>query len=233
MDKQTNIFERVNTWIEGAEGSIITLVTTFIPWLAPLLPAYLTKTHLVEDLNIPTGVSWAMAACVEFLGLAAVSTAFSAMRHNKQRVNRAGDKKVSLVFPVSAYIFYLVVVVTVNVILGIPVAEEYKIWLHLAAIALLTLISAPAFVIAVARQEQHKIMQIAQNPVQTPVQIAQDKMQIAQRFTYDDFERDQLARNGQGPMPVDEVQERYNQKRRTAYNWLSRYHERYGIKEKN
>lgn len=146
-----NLFDKINRAIEDAEGSIITLVTTLIPWLAPALPAWLTYSHLSE-MGIPFAVSVAMAACIEGLGLAAVSTAFSAMRHNKQ--HRAEIRRVSLAFPVLAYLFYITVVIVVNVVLSLPLTETAREYAQVGAIALLTLISAPAFVIAVARNDQ-------------------------------------------------------------------------------
>lgn len=149
-----NTFDRINSAIEDAEGSVITLVTTLIPWLAPALPAYLTFSHL-NEMGIPFAVAVAMALCVEALGLSAVATAFAAMRHNKQ--HRAEVRKVSLAFPIGAYVFYLSVVITVNVVLSLPLTEEARTYAQVAALALLTLISAPAFIIAVARQEQRSI----------------------------------------------------------------------------
>lgn len=149
-----NTFDRINAAIEDAESSIITLVTTLIPWLAPALPAYLTYSHL-SAMGIPSAVAVAMALCVEGLGLSAVATAFAAMRHNKK--HRAEMRKTSLAFPIGAYVFYLLVVITVNVVLSLPLTETARVYAQVAAIALLTLISAPAFIIAVARQEQRSI----------------------------------------------------------------------------
>jgi len=150
-----NLFDRINAVIENAEGSIITLVTTLIPWLAPALPAWLTWYHLTGMLAIPPAIAVAMALTVEFLGLSAVSTAFSYMRHNK--INRSQKNRVSLAFPIGAYLFYLLVVVVVNVVQEIPMSEQGQQVSRVVSIALLTLISAPAFVIAIARDQQRKI----------------------------------------------------------------------------
>lgn len=150
-----NFFDRANAWMENVEGSAITLVTTFIPWLAPALPAFLTYSHLTTNLDVPIVVAVAMAATVEFLGLAAVSTAFQYMRHNK--VNKAEKNKVNLGFPVVAYLFYLAVLVTVNVLPEIPWINS--IFVRAASITLLTLISAPAFVITVSRQQTKTILE--------------------------------------------------------------------------
>lgn len=150
-----NFFDKLNTWMENIEGSFITFVTTLIPWLAPALPAYLTYMHLVEMIGVPVIVAGAMAATVEFLGLAAVSTAFQYMRHNK--LNKAEKNKVSLAFPVGAYLFYLIVIVTVNVLSEVPFPDWAHVWVRVLTIALLTLISAPAFIVAVSRQQARDI----------------------------------------------------------------------------
>jgi len=150
-----NFFDKTNEWIDAVEGSVIAMVTTLIPWLAPALPAYLTFYHLNQMVQIPMVVAVAMAMTVEFLGLAAISTAFSYMKHNKE--NRAKMRKVNVAFPMGAYIFYLVVVLSVNVILELPFGDEFHRWAQIVVIALLTLISAPAFVIVIARQQQKEM----------------------------------------------------------------------------
>lgn len=154
MDIKEKI-ENLNSSIEDAEGAIITFVTTMIPWLAPAMPAWLTYHHLVNMVNIPVLVAGAMALTVEFLGLSAVSTAFQAMRHNK--THKADKRKVSLRFPIIAYVFYILVILTVNIVMEIPMTEIQKTWAEIASIGLLTLISTPAFIIAIARQEQRQI----------------------------------------------------------------------------
>lgn len=160
---QNNIFDKINNWIEAVESSFITMITTLIPWLSPALPAYLTYYHLSEMVHIPPPVSVMMALSVEFLGLSAVSSAFQAMRHNRQRDNKAKYKKVSVGFPVGAYIFYLIVILVVNVALELPVSQEAHQYLQIGSIALLTLISAPAFIIVVSRQQRHEIANSGKN----------------------------------------------------------------------
>lgn len=191
-----NIFDRINAWIEDAEGSIITLVTTLIPWLAPALPAYLTYSHLAADIGIPAAVSGAMAASVEFLGLSAISVAFAAMRHNK--THKAEIRKVSLKFPVIAYVFYITVVLVVNVVLSLPLTAAARQYAQVGAIALLTLISAPAFVIAVSRQEQREIDR---------------EWQERDRKTANELPKnDSLS-----AMTVDDIMRQYGVSERTAY----------------
>lgn len=195
-----NIFERINNWIEAVESSFITLITTLIPWLAPALPAYLTYYHLSEMVHVPPAVSIMMALSVEFLGLSAVSSAFQAMRHNKR--NKAKYKKVSVGFPVGAYIFYLVVILTVNVALELPLSEEWHGYMQIGAIALLTLISAPAFIIVISRQQRHEV-----NKPTAKRDIVVPKSDI------------QLGTNGTNyaKMTIADIMDREGVSRRTAY----------------
>jgi hypothetical protein len=202
-----NIFDRINSAIEDAEGSIITLVTTLIPWLAPALPAYLTYSHL-HEIGIPFAVAVAMALCVEGLGLSAVATAFSAMRHNKQ--HRAEVRRVSLAFPIGAYLFYLIVIITVNVVLSLPLSDQIRQYAQVGAIALLTLISAPAFVIAVARQDQRQVVREWQGQ-------RQERRSIV---TVSD--KTGKATDNLSVMSVDDIVRQYGISERTAYRWKAK-----------
>lgn len=231
-----NIFDRINSYIESAEGSIITFITTIVPWLAPALPAYLTYRHLNLDIQIPWLVAGAMAASVEMLGLAAIATAFSAMRNNK--VQRANKNKVSLSFPIGAYVFYILVVLVVNVVLEWPMSPEQKQYAHIAAIALLTLISAPAFVIAISRQEQHQIEQdtsvggatvsasAGANLVQkSSLVLPAPASKSSASNKYQQFVDDQSIM--MDLMPWQQVKENYGVSRRSAFNYLDRYKKEY------
>ncbi len=220
-----NWFERINGAIEDAEGAIITLVTTLIPWLAPLLPAYLTYSHLTGEIGIPGWVAAAMALSVEFLGLAAIATAFAAMRHNKTQSGKAKMRKVSLAFPVAAYVFYITIVLTVNVVLSLPLTPAARQYAQVAALAGLTLISAPAFVIAVSRQDQRDVEREwrESRPDKEKGERPKAKMHTRARATYAEFAVAQVARAK--PMDVQEIIDNYRVSRRTAYNWLERFRE--------
>ncbi|RJX17563.1 MAG: hypothetical protein C4575_13040 [Desulforudis sp.] len=210
-----NIFDRINTAIESAEGSIITLVTMLIPWLAPALPAWLTWYHLTGVLQIPAGISAAMALTVEFLGLSAVSTAFSYMRHNK--LNRAQKNRVSLAFPIGAYLFYLLVVVTVNVVQEIPMSEKGQQISRVVSIALLTLISAPAFVIAIARDQQRKIeAEISGMKTEKFGKKPEASVKISDWRKLPEEDRQLIAN-----MTTREIMQAYGVIDRTARNWRS------------
>jgi len=51
----------------------------FVPWLAPLAPAYMTYRHMVEFLVFPKPIALAIAALVEILGFGTVSTLIGAL----------------------------------------------------------------------------------------------------------------------------------------------------------
>lgn len=164
-----NIFDKINIWIEDVENSIVTLITTLIPWLAPMLPAYFTFYHLANmSIPVPPWVAISMALAVEFLGFAAISTAFEVMRHNKETTNRKKANQIPLGFPVGAYIFYIIIVLTVNVLMELPLPENYHQYTEILSIALLSLVSVPAFVIVISRHQRREIdSQPAKKPVRT------------------------------------------------------------------
>lgn len=217
-----NFFDRINAFIEESEGSFITLITALIPWLAPALPAYLTWYHLTGTLDIPGEVAAAMALTVEFLGLSAVSTAFASMRHNK--TNQAQKNKVSLAFPIGAYIFYILVVVVVNIVQEIPMDAQGKVISRIVSIGLLTLISAPAFVIAIARDQQRKIEQEVANKQASKssnkLQEVAGNEQLSSRVTFRDWRNvPHEHRLRIAELTASQIQEIYFLPERTSYGW--------------
>jgi hypothetical protein len=57
------------------EAVAIDTVSALAPWLAPIIPAFLTYTHMQGSLNYPQWVAFVGALVVEFIGLAAIYTA--------------------------------------------------------------------------------------------------------------------------------------------------------------
>lgn len=56
-----------------------------------------------------------------------------------------------------------------------------------------------------------------------PVQSGTNGVPTAKRGTYEQFKMAQMARNGDGPMSVDEVVAQFGVPKRTAYNWMAKY----------
>lgn len=142
-----NFFDKANQWIEQTESSIVNFVSAFAPWLAPIIPAYLTYTHTQTILGFPVEIAFIGALVIEFLGLATISTSTTFWKHNQRYSSK--ENQVPLWIALGTFVFYLVVILTVNVVLSWRVykAEE------LVAITLLTSLSVPAAVTIAVRSQ--------------------------------------------------------------------------------
>ena len=162
-DTKENIFEKINFWIMSSEASLVNLLSAIAPWGAPTGAAYSTYFHSVEYLGYPDWVAFILALVVEILGLSTINTALAFWSHNKQRQYRANEKQAPLWAPISAFGFYLVVIILVNVIIDIAKAQDAidggdrMIWAAIISRGLLILLSIPAALIMGVRT-QHRAM---------------------------------------------------------------------------
>lgn len=154
-----NFFDKVNNIIRGSEASLVNLLSALAPWLAPLAPAYLTWSHMSSDLDYPKSVALAVAAVVEVLGLAAISTTLDFWSHNRRYTSE--ERQAPVWLAIASFVFYLSVVITVNVLLDASKAH----WLamepervEVIANGLLTTLSIPAAVILAARTQHSRLL---------------------------------------------------------------------------
>jgi hypothetical protein len=127
----------------AVEALLIDNIAATSPWLAPLIPAYLAWDSMSNILAFPPWVALAGAAVVELLGLSAVSTTFQFWDYNDTR--RKSDQRAPVLLAITTALFYLCVVLTVNVMLDSGPA------LHKAAKALLSTLSVCAAVVLALR----------------------------------------------------------------------------------
>jgi uncharacterized membrane protein len=133
----TNAFER----------TLVDNVAATVPWLAPISPAYMAFHNVTIIFGWDVWVAWTIALAVEGLGLAVTSTAFHLWDWNDTKK----DKEQSAPFWIAivTVIFYLAVVITVNVILDVKASPIER-----TAKALLSLLSVVAAV-TLALRSQH------------------------------------------------------------------------------
>ena len=142
-DDRVSWFERgMDAWrhvIQVSERTLIDNVAATVPWLAPVSPAYMVWNNAVQLLGWPVWVAWVVALAVEGLGLSVVSTAFQLWR----------QKRNTFWMAVGTTVFYLSVVITVNVALELGAPTWF-------AKALLSLLSVPAAVTIALRTQNVK-----------------------------------------------------------------------------
>jgi len=149
---ETNFFDKLNEWINDTEGSIVNFLTAFAPWLAPLIPAYMTYKHMIEFLKFDAWLAWVLALVVEILGFGCVSTGLDFYFYNRR--NKAQSKQAPFTLIIVSFAFYLSLIVFSNVIIdwakefGSPVQQSWSI---IIVRFLLTLQTLPAALIVATR----------------------------------------------------------------------------------
>jgi hypothetical protein len=149
-----NIFQAIADILNGAERSLLDLLSVLVPYFVPIIPAYLTFTHTRDLMNFPTWVAWTAAFVVEVLGITAVSTAIRFWRNNT--IYKSDKEQAPFWLAVGVYIFYIVVVLSVNVLLEVVsgVRSPAVIW----AIALFSLLSFPSGVLISIRAQYTEML---------------------------------------------------------------------------
>lgn len=149
---EENIFDKLNDLVNSSEGSIVNFLTAFAPWLAPLIPAYMTYNHMIEFLHFKAWLAWVLALVVEILGFGTVSTGLDFWFYNRR--NKAKAKKAPFTLIIVSFCFYLGLIVMSNVL--IDWAKEFgtstqQSWTIIGVRFLLTLQTLPAALIVATR----------------------------------------------------------------------------------
>lgn len=145
--------------MNGAEKSLLDLLSVFVPYCVPIIPAYLTYQHTINEMGFSPFIAWTAAFVVEVLGLTSVATAVRFYRYNlkyTKEANRAPFKLAVLV-----YVFYIVIVLLVNVVLEI-VSGQRGGWVILS-IALFSMLSFPSSVLVSIRYQFAEMLEEKQH----------------------------------------------------------------------
>lgn len=124
--------------VRGAEYAFVTLIAAVIPWLVPLVPAYLTGYHVMVDLKLPEWAAWIIGIVLEGLGIASMNRVVAFWENNRRYIKETN--KMPLLIPIATYVWYFAVVLVVNVLLEREAgASNTRLW----AIGLLASLSLP------------------------------------------------------------------------------------------
>lgn len=134
-----NIFNRLTDALLQIQTDVVRMICALLPWLVPLVPAYITYSHALNEMGYDLWISVVMGIVVEGLGLASLVMFFQFWSHNRKY--KSAENQMPLWIPVLSYIFYLTVVLSLNVILDYVSGEQItKIWV----VALFSTLSIPA-----------------------------------------------------------------------------------------
>jgi hypothetical protein len=149
-----NYFNSFNAWVHGAEATVVNVASSVAPWLAPLTPAFMTYQHALDTLRFPVWIALPAAVVVEILGFSAVSTGIDFWFFNRR--NKAAGKKAPLRLIVFAFVFYLALIVSSNILLD---STDGAKWAEVTVRALFTLQTIPAALIVVARVSHKNLLE--------------------------------------------------------------------------
>ena len=150
----SNIFETISATINGAEKSFLDLLSALVPWAVPVIPAYLTVYHTQHEMGFPVWVAFTAGFVTEVLGIASVSTSIKFYRHNLKYKDSRNHAPFWLA--VGTYAFYLVIVLTVNVLLEFVAGSRSTA--VIIAIGLFSLLSLPSAVLISIRAQHAEIL---------------------------------------------------------------------------
>jgi hypothetical protein len=180
-----NIFDKFNNWINDTEGSLVNFLTAFSPWLAPLIPAYMTFHHMIKFLLFDEWLAWVLAGVVEILGFGTVSTGLDFWFYNRR--NKRKDKKAPLALVVLSFSFYLALIVLSNVILDVAGAfgtEVQQAWSIISVRFLLTLQTLPAALIVATRTGHRELLaEIKREKAEKDTKLSESYAKVSESST--------------------------------------------------
>jgi hypothetical protein len=149
------LFGYISKVINGAEKSFLDLLSALVPYFVPIIPAYLTYYHTRDQMSFPNEVAWTAAFVVEVLGMTSISTAIRFYRNNQKY--STSQNKAPFGLAIFTYAFYLVVVLSVNVLLEVEAAKRAPV--IILAIALFSLLSVPSGVLISIRSQYSEMLE--------------------------------------------------------------------------
>jgi len=153
-----NIMAGWQRMTKAAENALLDNVAATTPWLAPVIPAAIAFRHMADHLDFQWWLAGIGALVIEFLGLAAVHTAFQLWEYNESK--NESDQPAPFGWSVGAAGFYLLIVIVVNILLETAVTASWlsMIMAKIMSKALLSLLSIDAaFVLALRSQHTRRL----------------------------------------------------------------------------
>src|SRR5688572_8508084 len=150
-----DIFQAIADILNGAERSFLDLLSVIVPYAVPVIPAYLTYYHTRDEMTFPHWVAITAAFVVEVLGITAVSTAIRFWKNNQ--LYKSEKERAPFWLAVGVYVFYIVIVLSVNVILEI-VSGVRSGWV-IFSIGLFSLLSFPSGVLISIRAQYTEMLE--------------------------------------------------------------------------
>lgn len=191
------------------ERLLVDVAVGYVPLLAPIIPASLAFDSLFNVLQMGFWVSLIGAAVVEFLGLGTVTTVTQFVDYNATRGE--GDPPAPITTAALVAGFYLIVVLTVNVLL-----DDSEVIERLSKLLLSTLSVAGALTISLRSQHTRRLAEKKLREEKAEQKAIQDAKDAHRREQADKRRQDRhelkklelelgVAGNGNGKVKVAET----------------------------
>jgi len=134
-----NVFDRIVEWMDSGEHSFVTFLSKVIPFIVPLIPAYVGYLHVVNELGFGRFFGFTYGVVIEGLGYSAIFKAVQFWENNRHYTKK--ENQSPLFVAIFIYLVYLSVILTVNVLLD---WEAGVSWWKVLAVGLISILSVPA-----------------------------------------------------------------------------------------
>ncbi len=112
------IVHGLNEWrrlTDALDQVLVGNIAATVPWLASFIPASIAFDHMVNVLHFHPVIAFVGAVVVEFLGVATITTTFQLWDYNDTK--RKSDGNAPVLVALGTAVFYMLVVLIVNVML--------------------------------------------------------------------------------------------------------------------
>lgn len=210
------------------EYLVIDLIAAIAPWLAPVLPAFLTGSNLFKLLEFPWYIALVSALVVELVGLSSMSTVLMLWTWNETK--RESDPYAPMWLALVAGVIYMGVVLSVNTLLDID-PKRYSVLVK-GLLSCMTVVAAIIIAVrgqharrmeAKEREKQERKAERAERRAQeTAATEATAEKEKEENGGVDDYRSLPLVdKKLLVNMPTAEIMRLYSVSDRTARNWRS------------
>jgi len=234
-NKVRSFLRMIQEIVQELETTLVDTLAAVAPWLGPIAPAYLAYQAMVAVLKLPVWVALVIAAVIELLGISTINTTVQFWNYNQTK--RQSDPSAPFLLAMAMAIFYLTVVLVVNVLL------DDTAFIHKTAKLLLSSLSPVAAVtLSLRSQHSRRMLDVADTKRQEkeererrkflkvstkdsesderPEKITEKKPETFGKWKHwtkvPYEERAKIA----GMSDVRDVEKMYGVSERTAYNWM-------------
>jgi len=218
--------------LDNIERVAVQIAAKTAPWLTTLPTAWTIGANVASEYNWPVAIAAVSGLGLETLGVSVTSTAVRFWVYNKTR-ERDDDPARPFAAALVASVAYFGAAIlltgalenwTLAIFPVMSLAGSVTLALNAIDTALLERLKAKIAAEddekAIAKAERKAAREAAkvQETLQAPLQIAKKSAKPYERFAVE-----QAARNGKGPMAIDEIMTTYQVSQRTAYDWRGKY----------